>query len=324
MAVAFISYGYDTAPGEGLGELTWQEMHPQIGLATYGVRSINDWKVSAVSGADRTVSIAAGRGFGLGVIDKTVANDTIQLDPIASGSRWDLVACRRDPTPTGGESTFVKVNGGATMVIPGGRLSGPGIHDQPLALVQVTAGQSQPTGIIDLRTWVGDGGGLYADEDLVLSFMNTLGTRIRVGATDWVRMIGLNDLPEWRIADMANTYFPNVVTNWETTGLITAKWFGLSRQITVDLNFKRTGPDTPLTNLDLVPLSTTQNSLPIAARGDATSKYVPGWLVGGGNNTHIGVHLNPSTGVVSVMAHEDPITIKRNAQFSLNLTYNTI
>ncbi|TQJ60475.1 hypothetical protein FBY30_2743 [Arthrobacter sp. SLBN-83] len=197
MAVEFISYGYDTAPGEGLGELVWQEMFPGIGTASYAVRSPTDWKVSPVSGADRTVSIAAGRGFGLGVIDKTVSNDTIQLDPITSGSRWDLIACRRDPTPTKGKSEFIKINGGSTQVIPGGRLSGPGIHDQPLALVQVTAGQTQPTSIIDLRTWSGDGGGLVAAHDLVRSFLNQVGTRLSISGIDWVRRVGDNDTPVW-------------------------------------------------------------------------------------------------------------------------------
>jgi len=196
MAVEFISYGYDTLPGEGLGELTWQEMFPQIGAATYGVRSPGDWKVTKVSGADRTVSIAAGRGWGLGVIDKTVANDTIQLDPIASGSRWDLIAVRRDPTPTGGESKFIKINGGASAVIPGARLSGPGIHDQPLALVQVIAGQTQPGSVIDVRCWAVNGG-MVARDTLALTYLNQLGTEVYIDGEIWRYVPGLNDIPEW-------------------------------------------------------------------------------------------------------------------------------
>lgn len=199
MAVAFISNGYDTTPEKPYGEGVWADSHPSIGLASYGVRSAGDWKVTAVSGQDRTVSISAGRGFGHGVTDKTVANDTIQLDTISSGSRWDLIVCRRDWTPTAGVSSFVKVNGGATAVIPGGRQVGPGnIDDHPLALVQVTAGQTQPTQIIDLRTWAGDGGGLVANHDLVRSFMNAVGTRLQISGTDWVRIVGANDTPEWR------------------------------------------------------------------------------------------------------------------------------
>lgn len=152
-----------------------------------------------MAGQDRTVSIASGRGFGHGVTDKTVQNDTIQLDTIASGSRWDLIVCRRDWTPTAGVSTFQKVNGGATATIPGGRNANPGgIDDQPLALVQVSAGQTQPTAVIDLRTWSGDGGGLVANHDLVRSYLNAVGTRIAINGMDWLRVVGANDTPEWR------------------------------------------------------------------------------------------------------------------------------
>jgi len=198
MAVEFFSRGYDTTSTNPYTEAAWADAHPSIGLATYGVRSPNHWKVTAVAGQDRTVSINAGMGFGHGVTDSTPTNDTIQLDTIATGSRWDLIACRRDWTPTAGVSKFVKVNGGATAVVPGGRLYGPGnIDDQPLALVQVTAGQTQPTGIIDLRTWSGDGGGIVAAHDLVRSFLNKTGTRLNINGIDWLRRSGANDTPEW-------------------------------------------------------------------------------------------------------------------------------
>jgi hypothetical protein len=198
MPVAFTSNGYDTTATNPYSEGAWADAFPVIGQAKYAVRSPLDWKVTAVSGQDRTVSIAAGRGLGHGVTDKTVANDTIQLDTIESGSRWDMIACRRDWTPTAGESAFVKVNGGATATIPGGRQATPGnIDDQPLALVQVTAGQTQPTAIIDLRTWAGDGGGLVAKHDLVRSFLNTAGTRININGIDWIRRVGANDTNEW-------------------------------------------------------------------------------------------------------------------------------
>lgn len=198
MAVEFISNGYDTTTTNPYTEGAWADAHPSIGSATYGVRSATHWKVTAVAGQDRTVSIAPGQGFGHGVTDKTFDNETIQLDTIASGSRWDLIAVRRDWTPTAGVSKFVKVNGGATAVVPGGRLYGPGnIDDQPLALVQVTAGQTQPTGFIDLRTWTGDGGGVVAADDLVRSFLNAVGTRLHIKGVDWVRRVGANDTPQW-------------------------------------------------------------------------------------------------------------------------------
>lgn len=198
MPVAFTSKGYDTTVDNPYTEASWAEAHPAIGSATYGVRSPLDWKVTAVAGQDRTVSINAGRGFGHGVTDKTVENDTLQLASITSGSRWDLIVARRDWTPTAGVTKFEKISGGATAAIPGGRLYGPGnIDDQPLALVQVTAGQTQPTAIIDLRTWTGDGGGLVANHDLVRSFLNQVGTHITINGVLWIRRVGANDVPEW-------------------------------------------------------------------------------------------------------------------------------
>lgn len=198
MPVAFTSHGYDTTTGNPYTEVAWANAHPSIGAASYGVRGPLEWKVSAVAGQDRTVSIAAGRGWGHGVTDSTFANETIQLDTITSGTRWDLIAVRRDWTPTAGESKFIKVNGGATAVIPGGRVAEPGnIDDQPLALVQVTAGQTQPTVVLDLRTWSGDGGGLVAEHDLVRSFMDAVGTRLRIDGVGWTRAVGDNDTPVW-------------------------------------------------------------------------------------------------------------------------------
>jgi hypothetical protein len=198
MAVVFTSHGYDTTTANPYTETAWADAFPAIGTATYAVRGALDWKVEAVAGQDRTVSITAGEGFGNGVTDATVANETIQLDTIASGSRWDLIAVRRDWTPTGGESKFVKVTGGATKAIPGGRQITPGnIDDQPIALVQVTAGQTQPYAIVDLRTWTGDGGGLVAKDDLVRSFLSKAGTRININGIDWLRRVGANDTLEW-------------------------------------------------------------------------------------------------------------------------------
>lgn len=231
MAVEFISNGYDTTPEKPYGEGVWADAFPIIGQASYGVRSSTDWKVTAVSGQDRTVSIAAGRGFGHGVTDKTVANETIQLDTITSGSRWDLIACRRDWTPTAGVSQFVKVNGGATAVIPGGRLASPGgIDDQPIALVQVTSGQTQPTAVIDLRTWSGDGGGVIANHDLVRTYLDAVGTRLNISGLDWVRRVGANDTPEWfkaGDASVADVPWTSLATVQGFTPLSTSGWSGV-------------------------------------------------------------------------------------------------
>jgi hypothetical protein len=318
MAVTFTSYGYDTVPGAGLEELVWQEMFPQIGTS-YGVRNPTDWKVTAVSGADRTVSIAAGRGYGHGVIDKTVANETLQLGVIDSGSRWDLIATRRDPTPTAGVSSFIIIAGGPTPVIPGARLAGPGIHDQPLALVQVTAGQTQPTGIIDLRTWAGDGGGIVGAHDLVRSYMNATGTRIHIDGIDWLRRVGPNDIPEWYAVGAPTTYTPIQVGGYALTGAITSKPAGDKRQITVDITVKRTGADITITTA----FAGFGQILPDAVQGDSLPKYLPVSLSGGdspGNNNHATIGIFPVDGSMSVKGLSS-FTWNKNAVFSLNFVY---
>lgn len=234
MAVPFISHGYDTTVANPYTEDVWFDAFPGIGSATYSVRGPGDWKVTAVAGQDRTVSIAAGKGIGHGVTDETLTNDTIQLATISSGSRWDLIACRRDWTPSAGLSQFVKVQGGANQVIPGGRLLGPGIDDQPLYLVKVTAGQTQPTGFIDLRTWTGDGGGLVANHDLVRSFMNAPGTRIHINGMDWVCRVGANDTSEWvKVGDitLADVPWTSLTTVQGFVPLTSSGWAGVKYSV---------------------------------------------------------------------------------------------
>lgn len=145
--MAINSYGY---PGT-INSIQWSKMSEELGGA-YSVADTNDLAGSIVVGPDRTISIAAGTAFGRGVMDVVTAAVQVQLDTVATGSRWDLVALRRNWTTNA--TTIVKVNGGGTATIPSGRLSGPGVQDdQPLLLVQITAGNTTPTAILDLRTW---------------------------------------------------------------------------------------------------------------------------------------------------------------------------
>lgn len=213
MAVTFTSHGYDTTTGNPYTEIAWAAAHPLIGSGTYGVRSGGDWAVTAVTGADRTVSIAPGFGWGSGVTDETYANDTIQLDTITSGSRWDLIVARRDWTPTAGETKFMKINGGSSRAIPGGRLMTPGgIDDQPLALVQVTAGQTQPTAIVDLRCWANNGG-MVAKDEMVKGYLNKLGTELYINGVEWRYVPGANDVPEW-VGGTVSTNVSLAGTGW--------------------------------------------------------------------------------------------------------------
>jgi len=316
MAVTFTSHGYDTTTGNPYTEIAWADAHPLIGSGTYGVRSGSDWAVTAVTGADRTVSIAPGFGWGSGVTDQTVANETIQLDTVTSGSRWDLIVARRDWTPTAGETKFMKINGGSTKAIPGGRLMTPGgIDDQPLALVQVTAGQTQPTAIVDLRCWANNGG-MVAKDELVKGYLNKLGTELYIAGVEWRYVPGANDVPEWVASGSVTSYAPIQVSGYSITGSIDSEQVGTKRRITVDLNVTRTGAD--------IVISTTFAGfgpiLPTGVRGSAPQKYIAVALSGGTNNNHATVFLNPVDGSMSVKGVSS-FTWNTGALYTLNLSY---
>jgi hypothetical protein len=317
MAVTFVSNGYDTSTTNPYTEVAWANAHPAIGASAYGVGAPADWAVTAVAGADRTVTIAAGFGWGHGVTDRTVANETIQLDAVSSGSRWDLIVARRDWTPTAGVTSFQKIKGGTTKIIPGGRLVAPGnIDDQPLALVQVTAGQTQPTSIIDLRCWAGNGG-VVAKDELVKSYLGTVGATVYIGGTVWRYALGSNDVPSW-VSDRITTYAPQAVTGYSLTGSITVEPSGSKRRVTVDINVMRTGVTIGLANDRFSGFGAV---IPSAARGDSVAtKYLPVSISGGGINAHATVALDTDTGALSIRGIE-AFNFTKGALFTLNVVY---
>jgi hypothetical protein len=192
--MAFTSIGYDGS----VNERQWAELVPSVGSSTYGVKGAGDLKVTAVPGQPLMVSVAAGTGWGHGVIDTEVANTTITCDAISSGTRWDLIAIRRDWQPlAGGPTSAVKVTGTTEKVIPASRKQTPGVwDDQPIALVQWTSGQTQPTQIIDLRCWAGNGG-LVANDPLALTYLERLGASVTIAGVEWNCVVGANDTVAW-------------------------------------------------------------------------------------------------------------------------------
>jgi hypothetical protein len=316
MAVTFTSHGYDTTTGNPYTEVAWSDAHPPIGASTYGVRSGGDWKVTAVTGADRTVSIAPGFGWGHGVTDVTATNDTIQLDTISSGSRWDLIVARRDWTPTAGETKFMKINGGATKAIPGGRLSGNGaIDDQPLALVQVTAGQTQPTAIVDLRCWARNGG-VAAKDDLVKGYLTDLGTEVYINGIEWRYVPGANDVPEWTTSTSVTTYAPVGNSKFTVAGSVNVTPEGLKRRVTVDIMLTRIDVSVPIeTEWNLI-----ASVLPAAAQGSSIVKYFPVTVVGVSNNGTALLAFNPASGGVSIRGIT-PFTLQVGSVIGVNLSY---
>jgi hypothetical protein len=180
-------------------EVGWAKAHPHIGSSEYGVHGPGDFKVTAHPSTPFAVNVAPGNAWGYGVYDESGSIATVTCDaPAAGTTRWDLIAIRRNWQPAaGGPSAIIKVNGATTKAIPAGRENNPGVlDDQPLYLVQWTAGQTQPTALVDLRCWASNGG-VFAKDDLVRTYLSAVGTRVKIGSTTWSMALGVNDIMGW-------------------------------------------------------------------------------------------------------------------------------
>lgn len=192
--MTIISSGYDGT----VDEVQWAKMAVAFGAGQYGVVGPADWQVTAHPSTDKAVLVAPGTGWGPGVLDVSDAPVAVQCAALTSGTRWDLITAKRDWQPPGGVTTFSKVTGGAVKVLPA-RINSPGEQDeQPLALVQWTAGQTQPTAIVDLRCWAGNGG-MFAKDDLARSYLDRIGSSVNIGGKVWAYQIGANDTPGWAL-----------------------------------------------------------------------------------------------------------------------------
>lgn len=175
--MAINSSGYDTTL---YGEDEWALWHGAV--RPYGVREYGDGKVTALSGAGLTCQVAAGTVYGWGVRDVITApqNVTFGAAP-SSGTRYDLVAMRRDWSGSaGGPSSIVVIPGSTTRALPT-RNRNPGtLDDQPLALVPITATSASPGTPIDLRTW---GVGTIRCDDIMAITAGDwpIGTQVWVG-----------------------------------------------------------------------------------------------------------------------------------------------
>lgn len=145
--MALTSYGYNGT----VDEAQWGSMADLAGCDSV-VGSDADFGVTAVAGADRKISVSAGRSMAHGVLVVSDAPMQLQAGIVSSGKRWDTVVLRRNWQGAGGTTTLVLVPGTDSATIAPGLNSTPGlIDDDPLWLVQFTAGVSQPTGFSDLR-----------------------------------------------------------------------------------------------------------------------------------------------------------------------------
>lgn len=193
---------YDGAEFEA-DEVGWAGVTGSFG-SDYGVRGLtpntpdeNAGRVTTVPSADRTVAVAPAIFYGHGVRDRSDSTVNVQLPSVPTGqARWFLVAVRRDWQNN--VTTIAAVpDGQASKVIPSQRNANPGVRDdQPLALVQITGGQSIPTAVVDLRCWSGNSG-LMAADTLALSYLSRLGSTVIIGGVQWDRLLDAQGSPVW-------------------------------------------------------------------------------------------------------------------------------
>lgn len=145
---------------------------------------------------DRTVTISAGRAFGHGILDDIDEEATVGATAVASGSRWDTIALRRN-WAEGGATTLVLIPGTSSKAIALDREVDPGVlDDQPLWLARFAAGQTAVQELIDVRCWHGDGG-MVAKDLLVRDYLSRTGTRVWIKGITWVLGFNATGIPAW-------------------------------------------------------------------------------------------------------------------------------
>lgn len=192
--MAITSFGY---PGtiDAKTQAVWL---PMVSAAQYSVAGAGDLRVSARTGADRGLTVAAGTAAGDGVMDIFTTPDTSLALPSVSGSnvsRWFMVVLRRNWNTN--TTTLAIISGSATRELPARQNTPGGISDQPLALCRVESGKTTVAEFVDLRTW-GRSGGMFALDDLVKGFLTEIGTTLRIGSTVWERTLDTQLAPVWR------------------------------------------------------------------------------------------------------------------------------
>ena len=176
---------------------------PDAGGVPYTVDGIDGFAPSVNTGTARAVTVKAGMAAGCGIRDVMDEDAVVTFDEVTSGVRWDMLVLRRSWAGAGGATALAVVKGTSSQNATfGTRNQDPGtVDDQPIALVQITAGQTQPTNLIDLRVWRGLGGAVAAS-DSVRQYITAVGARLLIGypPLEWVRVINpATGAPVWTI-----------------------------------------------------------------------------------------------------------------------------
>lgn len=196
------SWGYagTAGPNDVWANLQW------VFGCQYTVRYATDAVVEPVVGGTRQVQVGTGMIGGWGILDQITDAETVQLDPVVSGIHYWLVVARRTWQTTQ-ETSIAVIDCSTTLpsAMPSTRNAQPGtIDDQPLALVSIAAGDTDPKIVYDLRAFGGpDSYSMSADlagKPNWFAHMARQGVQIRCGNTTYTRVIDENTLnPVWDV-----------------------------------------------------------------------------------------------------------------------------
>lgn len=227
--MTIVSRGYE---GQIMPNVEWAEWQQGAGHE-YVASHYDAGRVTVVTSTPLMVRVNVGPTVdglragigGHGVYDIITAAEDITISaalPGAGQSKWYTIVARRTWQTTQA-TTFAALTGTATQAIAASRQKTPGtVDEQPLALVQVTNGTSglSITAVIDLRPVSRQQGGYVVAEtaarDLVMSYMNKVGYRLRVGSAVWERTIA-SGVASWVLA--ANS------SPWSSAGIIYGSGF---------------------------------------------------------------------------------------------------
>lgn len=191
--MAINSWGYDGT----VDEVDFGRIMAFSASSEYGVDDPNSFKASTVAGQVLMTQLTGGWAWTSGLVDNMTTMETVQYDPVASGTRWDMVVLRRDWTPPGGTTTLAVIKGGASKALPGRNDVRGVLQDQPLWLVRIDSGKSIPSEYVDLRIFARNGG-CTANDDLARSYVSFTGTMIEIRDTLWIYRVSPNGTNEWK------------------------------------------------------------------------------------------------------------------------------
>lgn len=308
--MAITTQGYDGVAHE-IDEVGWAHISDSYGSA-YSVAGLdgapdeNAGRVTTVSSADRTVAVAPLIAYGHGVRDRSDSTVNVQLPSVTAGlARWFLVALRRDWQAN--TSTIAALPDAQTSaVIPPQRETTRGVKDdQPLALVQITGGQSIPTQVIDLRCWSGNGGVVAATTN-ALAYLSALGSRVTVGETVWTRGLNAQGTPVWTVPTREDSGWVACTSanGFNAAGLFVRLVDGV---IHTRGSIIPTAPRTLTTDYELAAY------LPSIARLGPNLSHWPGTCTRTGSNVNF--EIRPGAGQILVRQSGPDITVDTNTNF---------